>query len=81
MFDGVAYLSELEGSRDACILEADGSEGIFTAELDVDMRRVAAPRHALEVCGSLELYLALAPPVAALFRAHSRVRGSALSTR
>lgn len=39
MFDGVAYLPELEGSRDACILEADGSEGIFTAELDVDMRR------------------------------------------
>ena len=39
VFDGVAYLPELEGARDTCILEADGSEGIFTAELDVDMLR------------------------------------------
>lgn len=36
-FDGVAYLPELENSRDTCILEADGSEGIFLAEFDMDM--------------------------------------------
>lgn len=39
VFDGVAYLPELEGSRDTCILEADGSEGIFLATLDLDMLR------------------------------------------
>ncbi len=39
MFDGVAYLPGLEGSRDACILEAGGGEGVFTAELDLDMLR------------------------------------------
>ena len=38
-FDGVAYLPELDGSRDMCILEADGSEGIFMAEFDMDMLR------------------------------------------
>ena len=38
-FDGVAYLPELSGSRDTCILEADGSEGIFMAEFDMDMLR------------------------------------------
>ncbi|MBQ8194014.1 MAG: carbon-nitrogen hydrolase family protein [Oscillospiraceae bacterium] len=38
-FDGVAYLPELSGSRDTCILEADGSEGIYIAELDMDMLR------------------------------------------
>lgn len=38
-FDGVAYLPELEGSRDTCIMEADGSEGIFMAEFDLDMLR------------------------------------------
>mgnify|MGYP000381347601 CR=1 len=39
VFDGVAYLPELEGSRDTCILQADGGEGIFVAELDLDMLR------------------------------------------
>ncbi len=39
VFDGVAYLPELEGSRDTCIFEADGQEGIYIAELDVDMLR------------------------------------------
>lgn len=39
VFDGIAYLPELEGSRDTCLLEADGSEGIFTAELDLDSLR------------------------------------------
>ncbi len=38
-FDGVAYLPSLQGSRDTCILEADGSEGIFTASFDMDMIR------------------------------------------
>ena len=32
VFDGVAYLPNLPGSRDTCILQADGSEGIFLAE-------------------------------------------------
>lgn len=39
VFDGVAYLPDLNGSRDTCILQADGSEGIFVAELDIDMLR------------------------------------------
>lgn len=39
VFDGVAYVEWLETSRDTCILEADGREGIFTAELDIDMLR------------------------------------------
>lgn len=39
IFDGVVYLPELSGSRDTCILEADGEEGIFTAELDLAMLR------------------------------------------
>ena len=38
-FDGVAYLPELEGSRDMCILEADGEEGIYIAEFDMKMIR------------------------------------------
>lgn len=39
MFDGVAYLPELSGSRDMCVLEADEAEGIYIAELDMDMLR------------------------------------------
>lgn len=38
-FDGVAYLPELEGSRDTCILEAGSEEGIYLAEFDMDMLR------------------------------------------
>ncbi|MBE6571554.1 MAG: carbon-nitrogen hydrolase family protein [Ruminococcaceae bacterium] len=38
-FDGVAYLPELSGSRDSCVLEADASEGIFVSEFDLDMIR------------------------------------------
>ena len=38
-FDGVAYLPELSGSRDTCILEADGNEGIYFAQFDLDMLR------------------------------------------
>lgn len=39
VFDGVAYLPELENSRDTQILRADGKEGVFIAELDLDMLR------------------------------------------
>lgn len=39
VFDGVAYLPELEGSRDTCIFEADESEGVYIARLDLDMLR------------------------------------------
>lgn len=38
-FDGVAYLPGLPGSRDTCVLEADEQEGIYLAELDMDMIR------------------------------------------
>lgn len=39
VFDGVAYLPELENSRDTCILQADGKEGIYIAELDLERLR------------------------------------------
>ncbi len=39
VFDGVAWLQSEPGSRDMCILEADGSEGIFLAGIDLDMLR------------------------------------------
>ena len=39
LFDGVAYLPELEGSRDMCVLLAGQEEGIFCADLDLDMLR------------------------------------------
>lgn len=39
VFDGVAYLPELSGSRDMCILQADGKEGIYATELDLDQLR------------------------------------------
>lgn len=39
VFDGVAYLPEMEGSRDTCILEADGKEGIYIAGLDLKQLR------------------------------------------
>lgn len=39
VFDGVAYLPELSGSRDTCILEAGENEGIYPAALDLDMLR------------------------------------------
>ena len=38
-FDGVAYLPHLSGSRDTCILEADGKEGIYIAQFDMEMLR------------------------------------------
>lgn len=39
IFDGVAYLPELDGSRDMCILQADGAEGIYLAELNLEQLR------------------------------------------
>lgn len=39
IFDGVAYLPDMAGSRDMCILEADNSEGIYIAELDLEQLR------------------------------------------
>ena len=39
VFDGVAWIWEEPGSRDMCILEAEGSEGIYTADIDLDMLR------------------------------------------
>lgn len=38
-FDGVAYLPDLDGSRDMCVLETDGAEGIYLAELNLAMMR------------------------------------------
>ena len=42
VFDGVAYLPDgpgEDGSRDMCLLRADGSEGVFVAKLDLDQLR------------------------------------------
>ncbi len=38
-FDGVAYLPDQPESRDMCILEADGKEGIYVAEFDMELIR------------------------------------------
>lgn len=35
LFDGVAYLPELEGSRDTCLLQAGETEGVYIGELDL----------------------------------------------
>lgn len=39
LFDGVAYLPELSDSRDTCILQAGGAEGVYVAELDLTQLR------------------------------------------
>lgn len=39
VFDGIAYLPQEDAPRDTCILQADGGEGIFFAELDLDTLR------------------------------------------
>ena len=46
LFDGVAYLRDQPGSRDMCVLEADGSEGVFLARLDIAMLREYRKREA-----------------------------------
>mgnify|MGYP002508216178 CR=1 FL=1 len=38
VFDGVAYLPELAGSRDTCLLQAGGEEGVCVAGLDPALR-------------------------------------------
>ena len=38
-FDGVAYLPELAGSRDTCILGAGEEEGMYVAQFNIDMLR------------------------------------------
>ena len=39
VFDGIAYLPESDASRDTCILQTDGQEGIYIAELDLKQLR------------------------------------------
>ncbi len=39
VFDGAAYLPDLECSRDTCILQANGQEGVYIAELDLEQLR------------------------------------------
>ena len=38
-FDGVAYLPDAPESRDTCILEAGGEEGVYLADFDMDLLR------------------------------------------
>lgn len=38
-FDGVAYLPELTGSRDTCLMEAGEAEDVYLADFDMDMLR------------------------------------------
>ena len=39
VFDGVAYLPHWEGFRDMCVLQAEENEGIYVAEVDLDLLR------------------------------------------
>ncbi len=39
LFDGVAYVEDLPDSRDTCLFLADEKEGVFLAELDLDLLR------------------------------------------
>ena len=39
VFDGVAWLRNEPGVRDMCIFEAPGDEGVYIAEIDMDMLR------------------------------------------
>ena len=39
VFDGVAYLPHWEGFREMCVLQASEEEGIFLAEVDLDLLR------------------------------------------
>ncbi len=38
-FDGIAYRDDVEGSCDTCLLEADGKEGIYIADFDMEALR------------------------------------------
>lgn len=46
VFDGVAYLPESDESRDTCILQADGTEGVYMAKLDLEQLRIYRKREA-----------------------------------
>ena len=39
VFDGVAYLPHWEGFRDMCLLQASEDEGIYIAQMDLDLLR------------------------------------------
>ena len=39
VFDGIAYLPHWEGFRDMCVLQTGEEEGIFMAEIDLDLLR------------------------------------------
>ncbi|MBP3857503.1 MAG: carbon-nitrogen hydrolase family protein [Ruminiclostridium sp.] len=39
LFDGVPWLPDEPGVRDMCVFEAPGDEGVYVAELDLDMLR------------------------------------------
>lgn len=39
VFDGVAWLADEPGARDMCIFEAPEGEGVYVAEVDLDMLR------------------------------------------
>ena len=49
VFDGIAWLRDEPGVRDMCILEAPGEEGIYVADIDLDLLR---EYRANEVMGS-----------------------------
>ncbi len=40
LFDGVAYFEGFEGSRDTCVLEAGGEEGVYAGTFDLGMLRL-----------------------------------------
>lgn len=44
VFDGVAYLPDEPGSRDTCLLEAGEEEGVYLAEIDLEMLRAYRAR-------------------------------------
>ena len=39
IFDGVAWLHDEPGVRDMCVFEAPEEEGVYIAEIDIDMLR------------------------------------------
>lgn len=39
VFDGVAYLPHWEGFRDDCLLQTDEAEGVYLAQVDLDLLR------------------------------------------
>lgn len=39
VFDGVAYLPHWQGFRDDCLLQADEKEGVYVAQIDLDLLR------------------------------------------